>query len=191
MCAGQAVDREDYPNLFRVIGTTYNVGGEEETQFRIPDLRGYVVAGTDNMGGEAAGHLTSFAATTLGAKGGVQEVALTVDNLPSHNHTLTDPGHAHSVSDPTHTHSVYDPGHTHSHNAAALVQSSTGGGAFAINAYSGASINAAVTGISNYAAATGVSVNAAGTGMSIQNTGSGVPHSVIQPTIVLNHIIKV
>lgn len=57
LCDGRLLVRADYPALFAAIGTTYNTGGESGTQFRIPDLRGRVIAGRDNMGGSAANRL--------------------------------------------------------------------------------------------------------------------------------------
>ena len=57
----------------------------------VPDLRGRVTAGKDNMGGAAASRLTSGSAagidgTTLGASGGVEEHQLTVSEMPAHTH---------------------------------------------------------------------------------------------------------
>ena len=50
LCFGQLVSRTDYADLFGVIGSTYGVGDGTST-FGIPDLRGTVIAGFDNMGG--------------------------------------------------------------------------------------------------------------------------------------------
>lgn len=46
-CHGQVVARADHPNLFAVIGTTYNTGGETSAQFRLPDLRAEFIRGLD------------------------------------------------------------------------------------------------------------------------------------------------
>lgn len=47
-CYGDVVLRAGlYAGLFAVIGTTYNTGGEDGTQFRLPDLRGVFVRGQD------------------------------------------------------------------------------------------------------------------------------------------------
>lgn len=39
-CTGAVLLRAAYPRLFDVIGTTYNIGDELSTQFRLPDWRG-------------------------------------------------------------------------------------------------------------------------------------------------------
>lgn len=53
----------------------------------LPDMRGRVIAGLDDMGNSAAGRLTStyfgVGATTLGASGGSQSQAIAQANLPS------------------------------------------------------------------------------------------------------------
>lgn len=231
LCDGSLKDVADYPNLFEVIGSTFNTGGEAAGKFRVPDMRGRVVAGMDNMGGTAANRLTAAGvninASTLGASGGTQTHILSAAQMPRHNHgvtdpghnhvltdpghqhTLTDPGHSHGINDPGHAHSVYDPGHTHGHNAAAQVGgSSTGGGAFPLNAQAGATINAAVTNIAIYSAGTGITAAASGTGITVgakttgitaasatsgittQEFGNGDAHPNVQPTLVLNYIIK-
>jgi microcystin-dependent protein len=86
---GQQVVRADYPGLFAVLRTQYGVG-DGSTTFNLPDLRGRVIAGLDNMGGVTASRLSSvLASTTLGTAGGSQALA-------SHNHTITNQGsHTH------------------------------------------------------------------------------------------------
>lgn len=44
LCNGQAVSRESYPDLFRLIGVTYGVG-DGITTFNVPDLREAVLVG--------------------------------------------------------------------------------------------------------------------------------------------------
>ena len=85
--------------------------GNSTTTFNLPDLRGYVVAGNDNMGGAIAGRLTSTYYGTnpdaVNAAGGSQNnstsVTLTTPNLPAYTPSgtmsggaLTDPGHFHT-----------------------------------------------------------------------------------------------
>lgn len=70
-------------------------------RIRLPDLRGRVAAGRDDMGGTAAGRLTvagsGVAGTTLGAAGGAETHRLTGGQMPQHSHHITDPGHVHAV----------------------------------------------------------------------------------------------
>lgn len=70
---GQQIIRADYPGLFAVLRTQYGVG-DGSTTFNLPDLRGRVIAGLDNMGfGTTANRLSSvLASTTLGTAGGDQ-----------------------------------------------------------------------------------------------------------------------
>jgi microcystin-dependent protein len=86
LCYGQAVDRTTYANLFTAIGTTYGVG-DGETTFNLPDLRGRVVAGQDDMGGSSANRLTGVTGSvngdTLGGTGGEEAHTLTGDELPA------------------------------------------------------------------------------------------------------------
>lgn len=69
LCYGQAVSRTTYAALYSAIGTTYG-SGDGSTTFNLPDLRGRVVAGLDDMGGTDAGRLDL--ANTLGITGGAQ-----------------------------------------------------------------------------------------------------------------------
>jgi microcystin-dependent protein len=87
---GQAVSRTTYATYFAMVSTTYG-SGDGSTTFNVPDLRGRVVAGKDDMGGSAASVLTGggtgFGAqgsspTTLGAKGGAENKTLATANLP-------------------------------------------------------------------------------------------------------------
>ena len=74
LCFGQAISRTAYVGLFTALSTTYGVG-DGTTTFNLPDLRGRVAAGKDNMGGSAASRLTTaITGATLGATGGFQLV---------------------------------------------------------------------------------------------------------------------
>lgn len=93
LCYGQAVSRTTYARLFDVIGTTYGAG-DGSTTFNLPDLRGRVMAGKDNMGGAAASRLTSAGTgnpgidgATLGAVGGADRHQLTAAQMPTHSHS--------------------------------------------------------------------------------------------------------
>lgn len=191
-CAGQLISRTTYAELFSVIGVTYGAG-DGSTTFAIPDMRGRVAAGVDNMGGTAANRITAagsgITGTTIGASGGAQTHALTTAQLAAHNHGVNDPGHGHSVNDPTHSHGVYDPGHGHQYYRV-TTGNGQGSDIGTANNHISSTTGASTTGIGIYAAGTGVSINGAGTGITIQNNGSGAAHNNTQPTIMLNYIIK-
>jgi microcystin-dependent protein len=82
--------------------------GDASTTFNIPDRRGAIIAGRDNMGGTAKGLLTLAQAqgilgTKLNATGGEQGHTDTITEMPNHNHPLTDPGHNHTIEGVTST----------------------------------------------------------------------------------------
>jgi microcystin-dependent protein len=87
-CNGQLLPISQYEVLFNLIGTTY--GGDGQTTFALPDLRGRVPVHQGN-GGTGSNY-------TLGQSFGVEQVTLNVNQLPSHQHVV-DPGA--SQSEPT------------------------------------------------------------------------------------------
>ena len=93
LCAGTAISRNAYSALFAAVGTTYGVG-DGSTTFNVPDLRGRLAAGKDNMGGTAASRITNtgtdnsgILASSLGVTGGDQRM---------HQHTHTQNSHSHA-----------------------------------------------------------------------------------------------
>lgn len=84
---GQAISRTTYSVLFAMISTTFGVG-DGSTTFNLPDLRGRVVAGKDDMGGSSANRLTAaddgLNGDTLGATGGGETQTLVTANLPAY-----------------------------------------------------------------------------------------------------------
>lgn len=119
---GQEISRSTYAALFAVFGTTYG-SGNGSTTFNLPDLRGRVVAGKDDMGGSDAARLSgvySTSATTLGGSLGAASITLTTSHLPAHDHTFSGT----SASNGAHTHtysgsSTTDAGGSHTHSVSA------------------------------------------------------------------------
>lgn len=63
-------------------------------KFRVPDLRGLIPAGLDQMpSGARANRMTRTAAITLAAKTGKEQHALALSEIPSHSHTVN--AHSH------------------------------------------------------------------------------------------------
>lgn len=74
LCDGQMLPINQNQALFSLLGTTY--GGNGQTTFALPDLRGRVPIHVGN------GH-------TLGERGGRESETLTVAQLPTHHHELS------------------------------------------------------------------------------------------------------
>jgi microcystin-dependent protein len=77
-CNGQQMPISENDTLFVVIGTTY--GGDGQETFNLPDLRGRIPI---HQGSGSQG--VTF---TIGEAGGVEEVTLTTQQTPIHNHAL-------------------------------------------------------------------------------------------------------
>ena len=91
LCFGQSISRTTYATLFTAIGTTY--GSVSGTTFNLPDMRGQVTAGLDNMGGTSRDRVVDTDADVLGGEIGDSgghthgAHALTEAEMPSHSHT--------------------------------------------------------------------------------------------------------
>jgi microcystin-dependent protein len=160
---GQDVSRETYADLFSVIGETFGAGNGVTT-FTLPDHRGRVSAGKDDMGGSSANRITSaLNGDTLGATGG------------SETHTLTgaESGQK-AISSASVT--ISDPGHTHA-TGANSINVAAGGDTYRNSGTSGTATSSNTTGIT----AT----------FTLAASDAGSAHNNTQPTIILNKIIKI
>jgi len=100
LCYGQALSRTTYSALFAVIGTTFG-SGDGSTTFNLPDLRGRLPLGQDDMGGSSANRVTDSDADDLGGVDGDETKTIAEANLPIHSHaagTLTGGAHTHTLS---------------------------------------------------------------------------------------------
>jgi microcystin-dependent protein len=160
---GQAISRATYAAYFAMIGTTYGAG-DGSTTFNVIDKRGRVSAGKDDMGGSAAGRIGSVvtdSGTIVGTTLG------SVGGSATHAQTSSEVG--------LHNHGVTDPGHTHTtvgNHISILTGSTPSASVLSIGGGDG-------TGNST----TGISIN--------NNSGGGNAMSLLQPTVIVNYILRV
>ncbi len=159
LCYGQTVSRTTYADLFAAIGTVYGAG-DGSTTFALPDLRGRVAAGKDDMGGTSANRLVETGTgspgingDTLGATGGSDRHQLTTAQIPLHGHPTQVSSNSGSASTPT------------------------GGMMLATNSSASRTAHSGPAGNS--------------VGEQVGGAGGDQAHPNVQPTIVLNYIIKV
>ncbi len=133
----------------------------------LPDWRGRLAVGLDDMGNSAAGRLLSSnvtsgfsdTITTPFATGGEANHLLSITEMPFHSHTAT------SV--------VTDPTHRHAPSAGTFVVNASGGGNSAGN--SGFLSNAGTSSFTAFAS-TGITVATTNA-----NTGGNASHNIMQP----------
>jgi len=88
LCDGSEVLRSTYPELFAVIGTSFGTPPSGGSYFLLPDMRGRLPLGKDNMGGTGANRVTASAADSVGGFGGDESKVIPIQNLPEHEHDL-------------------------------------------------------------------------------------------------------
>jgi microcystin-dependent protein len=82
LCDGHLLPIAQNDTLFQLIGTTY--GGDGQTTFAVPDLRGRIPIGQ--------GQGPSLQNYIIGQVAGSEAVTLTVNQIPNHTHTVNSSG---------------------------------------------------------------------------------------------------
>lgn len=100
LCDGRALDILTFAQLFAIIGYTFGGSG---ASFNLPDSRGRVLG-------------SASSSYSVGTPTGNASHQLTLTQMPSHSHGVTNTGHTHGGTvdtSGTHAHSVTNTGHTH------------------------------------------------------------------------------
>lgn len=186
---GRCISRTTYAAYFAMVGTRFS-SCDGTTTFGVIDLRGRFPGGNDEMGAFGAanrititGCLTNFF-NIVGFTCGGQTQTLTTAQLASHNHSATDSGHTHSASDSGHV-------HTSSNNGSVFFVTGTGS---VRNDLSQATVAVGNVNATSQSTGSGSAVITVGTGnasISVGSTGGGSAHEIMNPSIVVNYIVRV
>jgi microcystin-dependent protein len=156
-------------------------GGSAGVNFNMPDYRGRIGVGKDDMGGTDSGRITvaisGIDGQTVGAVFGAEGITLTSAQIPAHSHphALTLPNHVHA--DSGHTHTVPIP----------YAGSNVPDGSKNVYAFQSQSYTTSV-GYANI----GNPTTLPAIGGSISNsTGGGGAHQNAQPSIIVNVFMRV
>ena len=160
LCNGQSLNITQYTELFAAISNTY--GGDGITSFSVPDLRGRTVAGRDlTLGGVYADRLT---AAQFGSDG--RSLGQTGG---TEGHTLT------TSQIPAHTHFAVNSDSTSNNPATAVTNANT------------------IVHDNDHSSQDSYHLSGSATAADIgltSSVGGGTAHANVQPTMVLNYIIK-
>lgn len=174
LCQGALIAINDNPTLFSLVSDFY--GGDGRTTFGVPDLRGRTAIGYG-----AGPGLPNY---NIGWKPGDEQIALTVSQMPTHNHIAqVSPGSC-SVSAYLEA-STVNGDHDVPQSGDYLATSFKGRGDLNKNYISAANAGTTVP-------LGGLEVNCSGgspASVSILNAGAGNPFSIMQPSLVINFCI--
>ena len=92
LCNGRSLDVSSFNRLYNVIGNTY---GGNSTSFYLPNPAGRVLG--------VIGSGPGLTARRAGDISGEEMHTLTIAEMPTHSHTITDPGHDHTYTNEPNT----------------------------------------------------------------------------------------
>ena len=171
LCDGAQVSREKFQRLFSVIDTTYGEG-DGSTTFNLPDLRGQVAIG--------AGTFPGLTTRNLGETIGAESHTLNPSEIPQHTHSGS------TLDTGVHTHS----GSTDKYNLFDMKSGSSGRGFVLQLPRSGTRFQPSSHVHRHNVYTTENGGEHAHNFVTDGGNGEGEPHNNIQPSLVLNHIIK-
>lgn len=191
----------DYPDLYLILGTTFNTGGEAADEFRLPDSRGRSGVGA---GSALPGGLSN---RVLGVTHGAEDNTLTIGQLPAHDHsspTGANGAHGHggnTANAPAHNHggdTQAGSAHNHTYIEVQTEYSNVnlaGGGTDQVSGHSAVRDTGNNTshthGIPNEPAHNHSITAAVDHTHTIASQGSGNAHNNMQPSINVRYIIRV
>lgn len=91
ICNGQTLPISENETLFQLIGTTY--GGDGQSTFQLPSLGGRIPIHMGQGGG-----LSNY---VIGESGGVEDVTLTIQQIPQHSHLAVANSSPGTITTPT------------------------------------------------------------------------------------------
>jgi microcystin-dependent protein len=170
---GQAINRTTYATLFSLFGTTYGTG-DGSTTFNVPDLVGRVVAMLDAGSSRLSSTYLGSSPATLGNAGGSQNRTISLLQVPG---GITSANATQSISVTSNVSNVV--------TGTVLANAATTASAtrqLSNDAGSGSLVSSA---------SNSISVTSSNTGAAGNGTGAASPVATVQPTIILNKILRV
>jgi microcystin-dependent protein len=166
LCDGREVSRILYPHLFNAIGTLYG-SGDGTTTFNVPNLQGRIPVGQKDG---------SSYFSTIADSGGVDDVTLTTDQMPSHNHN-----------------GITNSNGSHTHTSNSIGGQGNLGLCIADGTNTVTSTDGSSGELNVWTTPRALTINSDGAhvhNFTTNNSGSGLSHSNVQSFVTMQYIIK-